>query len=203
MAGSHEVRGSIPLGSTIFATTDAMHPSFFIVHALRPMTASGVKDMVEAADSRAEPQSVGENGAPMTIWQVWLRRLCLFVIVWAIAEVLLGAALWGAYLFARMVLDVEPSVLAEPVVGAMAMAGACLNLAIGFLGLRGARNPRKITLFFWITFVDAMLTAWALASSVSAGTCDLTSLVSGLFVIALAVCAWQVRGQTGYFDAHP
>lgn len=121
------------------------------------MTASGVKDMVEAADSRAEPQSVGENGAPMTIWQVWLRRLCLFVIVWAIAEVLLGAALWGAYLFARMVLDVEPSVLAEPVVGAMAMAGACLNLAIGFLGLRGARNPRKITLFFWITFVDAML----------------------------------------------
>ena len=130
------------------------------------MTASGVKDMVEAADSRAEPQSVGENGAPMTIWQVWLRRLCLFVIVWAIAEVLLGAALWGAYLFARMVLDVEPSVLAEPVVGAMAMAGA-------------------------------------LASSVSAGTCDLTSLVSGLFVIALAVCAWQVRGQTGYFDAHP
>ena len=117
---------------------------FFIVHALRPMTASGVKDMVEAADSRAEPQSVGENGAPMTIWQVWLRRLCLFVIVWAIAEVLLGAALWGAYLFARMVLDVEPSVLAEPVVGAMAMAGACLNLAIGFLGLRGARNPRKI-----------------------------------------------------------
>ena len=146
--------------------------------------------MVEAADSRAEPQSVGENGAPMTIWQVWLRRLCLFVIVWAIAEVLLGAALWGAY-------------LAEPVVGAMAMAGACLNLAIGFLGLRGARNPRKITLFFWITFVDAMLTAWALASSVSAGTCDLTSLVSGLFVIALAVCAWQVRGQTGYFDAHP
>ena len=47
------------------------------------------------------------------------------------------------------------------------------------------------------------MTAWALASSVSAGTCDLTSLVSGLFVIALAVCAWQVRGQTGYFDAHP
>ena len=103
---------------------------------------------------------MGENGAPMTIWQVWLRRLCLFVIVWAIAEVLLGAALWGAYLFARMVLDVEPSVLAEPVVGAMAMAGACLNLAIGFLGLRGARNPRKITLFFWVvTLVGSFVLA--------------------------------------------
>ena len=108
------------------------------------MTASGVKDMVEAADSRAEPQSVGENGAPMTIWQVWLRRLCLFVIVWAIAEVLLGAALWGAYLFARMVLDVEPSVLAEPVVGAMAMAGACLNLAIGQNSLPGKRKRKRL-----------------------------------------------------------
>ncbi|WP_270298041.1 hypothetical protein [Eggerthella sinensis] len=48
-----------------------------------------------------------------------------------------------------------------------------------------------------------MLTAWALASSVSTGSLDLTSLVSGLFVIALAVCAWQVRGLTGYFDVHP
>ena len=146
---------------------------------------------------------VGDDGVPMTSWQMWLRRLCLFVIVWAVAELLLGAALWGGYLFGRLVLGVEPSVLAEPVVGAMSMAGACLNLVIGLLGLRGARNPRKITLFFWITFVDAMLTAWALASSVSTGSCDLTSLVSGLFVIALAVCTWQVRGQTGYFDAHP
>lgn len=146
---------------------------------------------------------VGDDGVPMTAWQVWLRRLCLFVIVWAVAELLLGAALWGAFLFARLALGIEPSVLAEPVVGAMAMVGACLNLVIGLLGLRGARNPRKITLFFWITFVDAMLTAWALASSVSGGSCDLTSLVSGLFVIALAICAWQVRGLTGYFDVHP
>lgn len=141
--------------------------------------------------------------APMTSWQVWLRRLCLFVVVWAVAELLLGAALWGGYLFSLFVLDAEPSVLAEPVVGAMALVGACLNLVIGLLGIRGAKNPCKITLFFWITFVDALLTAWALASSVSAGSCDLTSLVSGLFVIALAVCAWQVRGLTGYFDAHP
>ncbi|WP_160942940.1 hypothetical protein [Eggerthella guodeyinii] len=159
--------------------------------------------MAEMADERTKTVPVGDDGTPMTTWQVWLRRLCLFVIVWAVAELLLGAALWGGYLFGRMVLGAEPSVLAEPVVGAMSMAGACLNLIIGFLGLRGARNPRKITLFFWITFIDAMLTAWALASSVSTGSCDLTSLVSGLFVIALAVCTWQVRGQTGYFDVHP
>ena len=45
----------------------------------------------------------------------------------------------------------------------------------------------KITLFFWITFVDAMLTAWALASSVSAGTLRPHLACEWLFVIALAV----------------
>lgn len=159
--------------------------------------------MSDGTNSHEETPEVCAVGAPMTTWQVWLRRLCLFVVVWAIAELLLGAALWGGYLFSRSVLGVEPSVLAEPVVGAMAMVGACLNLVIGLLGIRGAKNPCRITLFFWITFIDAMLTAWALASSVSTGSLDLTSLVSGLFVIALAVCAWQVRGLTGYFDVHP
>lgn len=159
--------------------------------------------MVENREAKVTTLPLGDDGVPMTRWQVWLRRLCLFVIVWAVAELVLGAALWGAYFLGLLVWDGADSKLVEPVVGAMAMLGACLNLIIGILGVRGARNPCKITLFFWITFIDAMLTAWALASSVSSGMCDLTSLVSGLFVIALAVCAWQVRGQTGYFDEHP
>lgn len=159
--------------------------------------------MVEQVSKDAGVVPAGDDGVPMTVWQVWLRRLCLFVMFWAVAEILLGVVLWGAYLLGVALWGGEGSTAAEPVVGAMALFGAVLNLVIGVLGVRGAKNPRKITLFFWITFIDAMLTAWALASSVSAGTCDLTSLVSGLFVIALAVCAWQVRGQTGYFDAHP
>ena len=60
-----------------------------------------------------------------------------------------------------------------------------------------------MALFFWIVLVDALLTAWSLASSVSYGFFDPTSIVSGLFIILLAVCAWQVRGQTGYFEQHP
>lgn len=153
--------------------------------------------------SKSKSTLLGDDGVPMTQWQVWLRRLCLFVVVWAVAELILGVALWGAYFLGLLVWDGADATLVEPVVGAMAMFGACLNLIIGILGVRGARNPCKITLFFWITFIDALLTAWALASSVSSGSWDLTSLVSGLFVIALAVCAWQVRGQTGYFDEHP
>ncbi|WP_080798926.1 hypothetical protein [Arabiibacter massiliensis] len=157
--------------------------------------------MAEGAATAGAP--IGDDGAPMTAWQVWLRRLCLFVVVWALAELVLGTALWGVHLLGVQLPDGAALSFDAPVVGAMALAGAVLNLAIGALGIRGARNPRRITLFFWITFVDALLTVWALASSVSAGSCDLTSLVSGLFVVALAVCAWQVRGQTGYFDMHP
>lgn len=153
--------------------------------------------------SKEQVCSTGQYVQSMSVWQVWLRRLCLFVIVWAIAELLLGAVLWGAYLLGISLWTDTAAEFAMPVVGAMALLGALLNLLIGVLGVRAAKNPCRITLFFWITFVDAMLTAWALASSVSTGTCDLTSLVSGLFVIALAVCAWQVRGQTGYFDIHP
>ena len=88
-------------------------------------------------------------------------------------------------------------------VGATALVGAVFNLAIGLLGIRGAKNPYKITLFFWITLADAVLTAWAMASNLSSGIVDVTGIVSGLFIIALAVCTWQVRGQTGYFDDHP
>ena len=159
--------------------------------------------MAEQVREGAGAMPAGEDGKPMTGWQVWLRRLCLFVMFWAVAELLLGAVLWGAHLLGVSLWADAGAAAAEPVMGVVALFGAVLNLAIGVLGVRGAKNPRKIALFFWITFVDAMLTTWALASSVSTGTCDVTSLVSGLFVIVLAVCAWQVRGQTGYFDAHP
>lgn len=159
--------------------------------------------MLTNAEAPRTTTPMGDDGVPMTTWQIWLRRLCLFVMAWAAVELVLGTLLWGAYVLGLPVFGEGGLSDAAVDVGAMALVGALLNLVIGALGVRGAKNPSKITLFFWITFIDAMLTAWALASSVSSGSCDLTSLVSGLFVIALAVCAWQVRGQTGYFDVHP
>lgn len=159
--------------------------------------------MLMNAEAAYATGPMGDDGVVMTTWQIWLRRLCLFVVGWAAVELVLGTGLWGIYLLGLPVFGEGGLTGAAVDVGVIAMVGALLNLIIGALGVRGAKNPRKITLFFWITFIDAMLTAWALASSVSSGSCDLTSLVSGLFVIALAVCAWQVRGQTGYFDVHP
>lgn len=147
---------------------------------------------------------IGADGMPMSVWQVWLRRLCIVMIVWAVLELAFGVVFWtvGSVVEGARIAGIELRSIAASV-GSTALMSAALNLVIGLLGIRGARNPYKISLFFWITLADAVLTAWAMASNISSGIIDVTGIVSGLFIIALAVCTWQVRGQTGYFDEHP
>lgn len=154
---------------------------------------------------------VGADGKPMTTWQIWLNRLCIVLLVWAGLELVLGIVLVVAagYIPADILkglgeidsaIDVYSFV---SLLGVSAMVGAVVNIVVALLGRRGAKNPCKIAFFFWIIIIDAVITAWALASSISQGVIDPSSLVSGLFIIALAICAWQVRSQTGYFDQHP
>lgn len=151
-----------------------------------------------------KPAPIGTDGKPMSVWQIWLRRLCIVMIVWAVLELAFGVTFWiaGSVAEDAQIAGVKLSTIALSV-GVTALVSAVLNLAIGLLGIRGAKNPCKISLFFWITLADAVLTAWSMASNISSGIIDLTGIVSGLFIIALAVCTWQVRGQTGYFDEHP
>ncbi len=158
----------------------------------------------DANASNGRPAPLGTDGKPMSVWQIWLRRLCLFMVGWAVLELAFGAVFWAVgWLFPDVeIFSVRLGSIAA-MVGATALFGAALNLVIGLLGIRGAKNPYKISLFFWITLADAVITAWAMASNISSGIFDLVSIVSGLFIIALAVCSWQVRGQTGYFDEHP
>jgi hypothetical protein len=87
--------------------------------------------------------------------------------------------------------------------GTSSLIGAFFNVVIAFLGIRGSENPVRIAPFFWIALIDAVVIAWALASSITQGVIDPVSIVSSLFVIMLAVGAWKVRKQTGYFDRHP
>ena len=159
----------------------------------RGATAPGGVRRMGGAQTRVRPAPLGADGKPMSVWQVWLKRLCVVMIVWAV----LGLVADGVRVAGVELRDIAAAV------GATALVGAVFNLAIGLLGIRGAKNPYKITLFFWITLADAVLTAWAMASNLSSGIVDVTGIVSGLFIIALAVCTWQVRGQTGYFDDHP
>ncbi|MEG0015994.1 MAG: hypothetical protein RRZ85_03900 [Gordonibacter sp.] len=149
-------------------------------------------------------QHTGTDGKPMSVWQIWLLRLCVVMLVWAVLELAFGVGFWvfGALFPGMQIFGLEVGSITASVVST-ALVSAALNLVIGLLGIRGAKNPCKITLFFWITLADAVLTAWAMASNIASGIFDVTGIVSGLFIVALAVCTWQVRGQTGYFDEHP
>ncbi|MGI6104755.1 MAG: hypothetical protein ACOYD7_01005 [Raoultibacter sp.] len=153
---------------------------------------------------------IGTDGNAMTAWQIWLRRLCIVMIVWAVLGLIAGLF----FMLAPQFIDLQSVFGDEKILdlgiqeaftllSVSSLVGAFLNVVIAFLGIRGAENPKKVTLFFWIALIDAVLTAWALASNISIGIIDPTSIVSGLFIIALATCAWQVRKQTGYFDPRP
>lgn len=147
----------------------------------------------------------------MTTWQVWLRRMCWVLLGWSFLLLGIAVVLFIVGTIAQ-VDNIDSIVLFDQTIevhffatmlSISSFAGAVLNAAVALLGIRGANNPPKITLFFWIVLIDAVLTAWSLASNFSRGIFDPMSILSGLFIITLATCAWQVRKQTGYFDNHP
>lgn len=160
--------------------------------------------------ARTKKIPIGADGERMTVWQIWLRRLCVVMIAWAGLELLVGAFFLVSMLFIPIealesiegYTDLAPQD-AYALLGISSLVGAFLNVVIAFLGIRGSENPTRITVFFWIALIDAVITAWALVGNISNGVFDPAGIVSGLFIIALATCAWQVRKQTGYFDRHP
>ena len=156
---------------------------------------------------KEEALFIGDDGKPMTIWQIWLRRLCMVMLIWSGLEIIASAfAFTMPYFNGRPVQELllNPGQKIQiSMLGLTALFGVITDIFVGFLGIRGAKNPSKIALFFWITLIDAVITAWALASSISEGSVEITSLISSLFILTLATCAWMVRGQTGYFDKHP
>lgn len=168
------------------------------------------KEFVSRKRTKEKSLPLGADGKPMSVWQIWLKRLCFIMIIWSVIELLIGIV----FLFAGNMVPAEVfndfgrtyGVSVDDswfLLSVSTLIGAFLNMAMGFLGIMGADNPSKIVVFFWIALIDAVITAWALASNVSIGLIDPSSLVSSAFIIALAVCAWQVRKQTGYFDQHP
>ncbi len=149
---------------------------------------------------RVKKQHISADGTPYTIWQLRTRWLCLALLVWAILE-LSG----GIGLFSLSVLNIFHLQELVPAlsVGPYTIANGAVNIVVAILGLWGAYNPKRITVFFWLVVLDALLSSWSTASAVSQGQIDPATTLSLVIVLAFAACAWNVRGQTGYFDNHP
>lgn len=150
---------------------------------------------------RKKKELLSADGTPYTPWQRRTRIICILMIVWAVVEIAVGT---GFITVAQLGLFAPIFELMGPIlVGYNTIIGGVFNLVVGLLGVRSARNPYKSAAFFWLVIVNAVLMSWDFASAWSRGMVSLSAVVSLLLVLLLAACAWNVRGQTGYFDRHP
>lgn len=154
----------------------------------------------KAKDKKQRKQRISADGTPYTIWQVRTHWLCVALIVWAVIELSAGIGLLSlSFLNIFHLQEFVPALS----VGPYTIANGAVNLIVAILGLWGAYNPKRITVFFWLVVLDALLSSWSTASAVSQGQIDPATTLSLIIVLAFAACAWNVRGQTGYFDNHP
>lgn len=89
------------------------------------------------------------------------------------------------------------------VFGGETLVAGVVGLAVAISGIIGAKDPSKITLFFWFVTLDGLLALWDLASKISQAQLNPAAVLTLAILLFLVVCAWNVRGQTGYFDHHP
>lgn len=73
------------------------------------------------------------------------------------------------------------------VLGAGAVIGGAIDLIVGILGLRGAKNPDKIMSFFVISIIGVIFAALNLIGCFTSGQIDGTSVASAIVQLILMV----------------
>lgn len=133
----------------------------------------------------------------LTIEQRALRVLCRIMLGWSLLSFIVEE---GVLLVQETPLFLMPSnpglITAFLLDSVMPLLIFVANAAYAFLGVIGARTPAKITPFFAIAFVSAMLGGWDLASKISLGTAGFAYALEVVFVIVTACVAWQVKKTT-------
>lgn len=77
------------------------------------------------------------------------------------------------------------------VLGGTAIVSGVIDLIVGLLGLRGAKNPDKIMPFFVIAIIGVVFAVLNLAGCFTSGQLDGTSIVSAIVQLALmALCVY-------------
>lgn len=129
-----------------------------------------------------------------------LKVVSLLLIIYAVVMTAFGIFLVaGGTFLAGETIDVNGTAEAAnamaAALGGGTIVGGIVDLVIGLLGLRGAKNPRKVGPFFVLCIIGLVLGLVGLGMSLAQGTFDLWSLVS---VVIVAVCLYlsaQVKKQ--------
>ena len=161
---------------------------------------NAIRDKAQRRTKRIKKVRCSADGTPYTIWQERTRLMCFALIAWALVEIAVGV---GFITLSNLGMIDLSQVFPNTRFGPTTLISGVFNLVVAGFGLYGAYNPQRITLFFWAVFLNAMMSSWQVASAWSSGEFDPATTASLAIALAFAVCAWNVRGQTGYFDNHP
>lgn len=138
----------------------------------------------------------------MTGSQRTLKIVSIVLIIWAIVEVLLGVFLAAGSAVPGMStesIDVNGSMMAMSTaalgIGIGVIVAGVINLIIGLLGLRGAKNPAKIGVFFVLCIIGLVLSIIGIVMSVMQGSFQWSNLVSLLIVAVCTYLASQIKKQ--------
>lgn len=129
-----------------------------------------------------------------------LKVISIITIVYAVILLVFGVLMAaGGSLLGGETIDVDGTAASAGIVAAILgvtlIVGGVVDLVIGLLGLRGAKNPRKVGPFFVLCIVGLALGLVGLGMSIAQGTFDPASLVN---IVIIAVClflAMRVRRQ--------
>lgn len=86
------------------------------------------------------------------------------------------------------------NVMAAALGGGM-IVGGVIDLIIGLLGLRGAKNPRKVGPFFVLCIIGLVLGLVSLGMSIAQGSFNPWSLVSLVIIVVCLYLSSQVKKQ--------
>lgn len=123
-----------------------------------------------------------------------LKIISIIMIVWAVITILFGAFLAAGSAIPGMSdqsIDVSGTALnassAALALGVGTIVGGAINLLIGFLGLRGAKDPKKVGAFFVLCIIGLVLGVAGIVLNIVNGAFQWTNLVS---VIIVAICTY-------------
>lgn len=79
--------------------------------------------------------------------------------------------------------------------GIMLLVAGLIDLVVGIFGLRGAKNPQKIGVFFVLAIIGVVFAAFGLISTLMSGSFDVSSIVSGLIGLAFPALGLYFASQ--------